>query len=446
MPGPRRSDLGADPALHGRRLLVVDDNATNRLVVVRHAERWGMLTHETASPAEAMTWIERGDPFDLAVLDVRMPEMDGLTLARAIRRHRSARALPLLLLSSLGRREAGAEEAGVDAVLAKPIKPSQLRETLIALACSAPGASGAGPSPSPAPADPGRATDAGAVRALQLDPQMARRHPLRLLLAEDNAVNQMLALRLLERLGYGSGSVDVAANGLEALQALDRQRYDVVLLDVQMPELDGLEATRRICRRWPAPADRPRLVAMTANALQGDRESCLGAGMDDYISKPIDVGALVAALARCAAAPAAVAPDAQSALHTPDARPALDSPVVLDQAALNGLLEATGADPAFLAALIGAYLADTPAQLETIAAAAAGGRHRSAAGARAQPQGQQRHPRRAGPGGTVPGAGGAGRGRPARRCAGPRRRRPGGVLRDPPGAAGRGAPGHPWGR
>ena len=128
---------------------------------------------------------------------------------------------------------------------------------------------------------------------------MARRHPLRILLAEDNVVNQKLALRLLAQMGYRA---DLAANGLEAIDAVERQTYDVVLMDVQMPEMDGFEASREINRRWPD-VRRPRLVAMTANAMQGDRELCTAAGMDDYVAKPIRVEELVAALERCRAAP-----------------------------------------------------------------------------------------------------------------------------------------------
>jgi CheY-like chemotaxis protein len=129
----------------------------------------------------------------------------------------------------------------------------------------------------------------------RLDPEMAARLPLRILLAEDNTVNQKLVRRLLGQMGY---QADVAGNGLEALAALERQHYDVVLMDVQMPEMDGLEASRQICRRWPPP-ERPRLIALTANAMHGDRELCLEAGMDGYIGKPIRIDDLVGALSAC---------------------------------------------------------------------------------------------------------------------------------------------------
>jgi CheY-like chemotaxis protein len=129
-------------------------------------------------------------------------------------------------------------------------------------------------------------------RQSALDPATASRHPLRILLAEDNVVNQKLALRLLQQMGYRA---DLASNGLEAVESVRRQTYDVVLMDVQMPEMDGLDATREICARFPA-HERPRIVAMTANAMQGDRDMCLEAGMDDYVTKPIRVDALLAAL------------------------------------------------------------------------------------------------------------------------------------------------------
>ena len=131
-----------------------------------------------------------------------------------------------------------------------------------------------------------------------LDPGMAARHPLRILLAEDNVVNQKLAMRLLSQMGYRA---DLASNGVEAIECVARQTYDVVLMDVQMPEMDGLQASREINKRWPAAAARPRIVAMTANAMQGDREECLAAGMDDYVTKPIRVDALIEALTRVVA-------------------------------------------------------------------------------------------------------------------------------------------------
>ena len=166
----------------------------------------------------------------------------------------------------------------------KPVRPSSLFDTLHGIfgrleRPSAPALS----QPAAAPAAPPRPT---------LDPEMAPRHPLRILLAEDNAVNQKLALRLLWQMGYRA---DLASNGLEAVQAVERQPYDLILMDVQMPELDGLDATRQICARWPAPG-RPRIIAMTAGAMQGDREACIEAGMDDYLSKPIRVEELVEAL------------------------------------------------------------------------------------------------------------------------------------------------------
>ena len=184
--------------------------------------------------------------------------------------------MPLVLFSSLGRREAGDSEGLFNAYLHKPLRQSQLFDTLMTL-LSASGAT----LPAATQAKP------------PLDAGMALRHPLRILLAEDNVVNQKLAMRLLQQMGYRA---DLASNGIEAIECIARQSYDVVLMDVQMPEMDGLEATRAVLKRWPEPSVRPRIIAMTANAMQGDREECLAAGMDDYVTKPIRVDALVQAL------------------------------------------------------------------------------------------------------------------------------------------------------
>jgi CheY-like chemotaxis protein len=206
---------------------------------------------------------------------MHMPEMDGVELAKRIRSE--GVKMPLVLFSSLGRREAGVEEALFTAYLTKPIKQSQLFDTLVGLFMKT-----WMREDRPIPA---------AAERVRLDPEFGARHPLRILLAEDNAVNQKLALRVLEQMGYRA---DVASNGLEAVESIKRQSYDVILMDIQMPEMDGLDATRRI--RNLTSLKQPRIIAMTANAMQGDREMCIIAGMEDYISKPIRVNELQDAL------------------------------------------------------------------------------------------------------------------------------------------------------
>jgi len=273
----------AQPDLRGRRVLIVDDNDTNRRILTLQTKRWGMLSRDTASPAEALAWIRQEESFDVALLDMQMPEMDGLMLADEIQRERDANAsasasLPLVMLTSLGQQEVETEGAFA-AFLTKPAKASQLYDVLVDIF---------------AQEEPARKTrDAAAPPPF--DPEMGKRLPLRILLAEDNAVNQKLALHLLKRMGYRA---DMAANGLEALEAVRRQTYDAVLMDVQMPEMDGLEATRRI-RQELEESVQPRIVAMTAGAMKENREECLAAGMDDYISKPIQVEELIGALRKC---------------------------------------------------------------------------------------------------------------------------------------------------
>ena len=276
-PTRSRDFVGVQPEMQNKRVLIVDDNATNRRVLSLQTAKWGMQSRATESPLEALRWLKDGEAFDLAILDMHMPEMDGLTLARQIREGHAK--LPLVLFSSLGRREAGDNEGLFSAYLAKPIRQSHLFDTLVGLLVE------------------DAAPRAVAVTKPTLDREMAARHPLRILLAEDNVVNQKLALRILQQMGYRA---DLASNGIEAVESVQRQTYDVVLMDVQMPEMDGLEASRRITAKWSADA-RPRIVAMTANAMQGDREMCLAAGMDDYVTKPIRVDALVEALTRVAA-------------------------------------------------------------------------------------------------------------------------------------------------
>ena len=271
-----QSPLPVEPVelldLTGRHVLVVDDNATNRRILLRLLGRWGMSAEATGSPREALAWASTGRHFDIAILDLHMDELDGIALATALRTSEAGADTPVVILSSLGVHERPSDT--VAAFLVKPVKPSALHDALATVLAGKP------------TSVPVRGGGAG------VDRDLAARHPLRILLAEDNPVNQKLALRLLERMGYRA---DVAGNGLEAIASLESARYDVVLMDVQMPELDGLEATRRIRHRWPGD-EGPRIVAMTANAMDGDREACLAAGMDDYISKPIAPEALQASL------------------------------------------------------------------------------------------------------------------------------------------------------
>jgi signal transduction histidine kinase/DNA-binding response OmpR family regulator len=273
MPHERRQDYsGVQPELAGSHVLIVDDNATNRRVLALQTGKWGMVPRDAADPAEALRIVDDGQSFDLAILDMHMPGMDGVALARLLREKRPS--LPLVLFSSVGRRGGSEADALFNAHLAKPVRQSQLFDTLVTVLSHRPAAKAAH-APKP-----------------QIDGGMAARHPLRILLAEDNVVNQKLALRFLQQMGYRA---DVASNGVEAIESIERQAYDVVLMDVQMPEMDGLEASRRICARWGRGA-RPTIVAMTANAMEGDRQQCLAAGMDDYLTKPIRVERLMEAL------------------------------------------------------------------------------------------------------------------------------------------------------
>ena len=259
--------------LSGKSVLVLDDNATNRRILVAQTARWGMVPTATGSPLEALEWLARGDRFDVALVDLVMPDVDGLEFAGRVAKTgngASGATMPVVILSSIGLRDR--EGPGVAAWLAKPVKPSALHDTLANVLL-------------------GTETEVAAAASQPAGASLGERHPLRILLAEDNLVNQKLALRLLAQLSY---TADVVGDGLQAIGALEDDGYDVVLMDVQMPELDGISATRRIRSQWP---DRPLwIVAMTANAMAGDREACLAAGMNDYISKPIRPPELAAAL------------------------------------------------------------------------------------------------------------------------------------------------------
>ena len=276
MPSKARPWLQASGgALAGKRLLVVDDNATNCRILTGQAQRWGMTTVAVGSGAEALAVLREGEVFDAAVLDMQMPEMDGLMLAGEIRKLRDAVTLPMVMLSSLGYREVSEHRDLFAAGLTKPAKAGHLFEAFSSIFQTS--------HKSP------RTVDARTNRPAPLMRSET------MLLAEDNAVNQKVALHMLGKLGYRA---DVAVNGIEVLDALQRKTYDIILMDVQMPEMDGLEAARRISAFLPDRAVRPWIIALTANAMLGDREMCMRAGMDDYLSKPFEADELAAALQR----------------------------------------------------------------------------------------------------------------------------------------------------
>jgi CheY-like chemotaxis protein len=261
------------PQLTNVRLLIVDDNPTNRRILTLQTSKWGMIPRAASSGAQALEWLQKGETFDLAILDMQMPEMDGLMLASQIRKTPTVASLPLVLLTSMGIRQDNQELAGLSfaSCLTKPIKPAQLHEVLSRVV------SGTKPLARKAPVS-------------KLDPSMAARLPLRILLCDDNLINQKVAARLLLQMGY---KAEIANNGLECIQIIEQKPFDLIFMDVQMPEMDGLEATRTIRAYQKNPSQKGHfkpniaIVAMTANAMQGDREKCLDSGMDDYLAKPI---------------------------------------------------------------------------------------------------------------------------------------------------------------
>ncbi len=284
--GGARAAAAPNTDLRGLRVLVVDDNDTNRKIVHHQVVSWGMRNGQAKDGPEALRLLRRaaedGEPYDVAILDMQMPGMDGMELARRVKAEPAIAATRLIMQTSLGRgvdREE-ARAVGVSAYLTKPVRQSQLHDAI---------ASAIG-----VPEDD--ASDKGAPSADRCDARAAgARSRGRVLVAEDNQVNQKVAVRMLERLGYRA---DVAADGLEAVEALSRVPYVAVLMDVQMPEVDGYEATAEIRRREEGTGRRAPVIAMTANAMEGDREKALEAGMDDYVPKPIKPEELDAVLGR----------------------------------------------------------------------------------------------------------------------------------------------------
>jgi two-component system, sensor histidine kinase and response regulator len=344
----------SDEALEGLRVLVVDDNQTNRLILAHQLQAWAMRPEAVDSGEEALERLRQaaaeGAPYRIAILDLQMPGMDGMELARRITAAAAIPEVRLVLLASGGYVDIDtARAAGIMASLTKPVRQSQLHDCLVRLVTVAPGAG-------PAPA---------AARQVAVTP-LVRGH---VLLVEDNDINRTVALGVLAKLGY---SADVAGTGLEAIDMARRRRYAAVLMDCQLPQMDGYAATREL-RRLEGDDERVPIIAMTASALKEDRARCLEAGMDDYISKPVSLDDLDATMSRW--------------LNQPRSTPASDRPEqeaeLVQTAILRRLDELRGPDPAedapFLSELIASFLSEAPVYLGKLTEAARLGDHAAVA-------------------------------------------------------------------
>ena len=359
--------------LHTLRALVVDDNATNRKILQEQLTAWGMKNMSAEDGPSALEMLrsaaKAGEPYDLAILDMMMPGMDGVELAQRIAADPSISSTRLMMLSSIGSRAESEQgrQTDIEVHLTKPVKQSRLFDAIVTTTATTEvdnetltKASG-----QEAASVPGRS-----LEKVQTDSRerLTRGH---VLVAEDNHVNQKVAVRMLERLGYRA---DVAADGLEALEALSRIPYGAVLMDVQMPEMDGYEATAEIRRREEGKGYRTPIIAMTANAMQGDREKALEAGMDDYVPKPVKAEKLEAVLERWISQQAFSKPDTSATMADADTAALNEEATVLDESVLADLRELQEeGEPDILEELIELYLEDAPSQIAALGEAVEAG-------------------------------------------------------------------------
>jgi len=349
---------GRQPQLADLRLLIVDDNPTNCRILTLQTSKWGMIPRDSQSATQALDLLKSGATFDLAILDMQMPGMDGVQLAKEIRRLPGGENLPLVLLTSMGVSNNSPEFAGAAfaSCLTKPIKPAQLHEVLAR-----------------AMSDTKLlAKKSAPAAAVPAEASLAERMPLKVLVVDDNGLNQKVAQRLVQQTGYKS---EVAANGKLALEALDREPFDLIFMDVQMPEMDGMEATRAIRERQKDPAKFPNyknqivIIAMTANAMQGDREKCLAVGMDDYLAKPVRPADVRNILERWATV------IHKNPAHTGVAVPAANAPAAVDDTVVDmaRLLDLTDGTPESLRELVVLYVTQTGGQVTQLTAAVKAG-------------------------------------------------------------------------
>jgi signal transduction histidine kinase/HPt (histidine-containing phosphotransfer) domain-containing protein len=328
------------------KILILDDNATSRNALFEQCRRWGMQPKAVENPPQAMELLRNKTEFDLALIDLHLPGMDGLAVAAEIQKLPSAAMLPMVLLTPLGKKKRGSEEVRVIFAHAvhKPVKPAQLSSALERALLS--------PRMSARPAEPTKA-----------DTSVSAQLPLRILIVDDNAINQKVALRILQQLGY---QPEVAGNGREALDRLDRQPFDFIFMDVMMPEMDGLEATRLLRKRqmiggYVNYQSRIIIVAMTAHAMQGDREKCIAAGMDDYLAKPVRPKDVRDMIERWGGK---IMQEAKTPSDTPAANAAMEPPVDMDR-----MTDLTDGNADSLRELVEMFLKQTHKQFAQIEAA-----------------------------------------------------------------------------
>lgn len=341
------------PELQGKRVLIVDDNETSRTALSEITRNWGMQPHTLGSAVAAINHLQHNRDYALAIVDLHMDEMDGIQLAMEIRADSRLFELPLILLSLLGYPLDVESLSFFSTIMTRPIKVSQLYENFQAIFS--------------------RTTleQQQRFRKPSIDRQMGERMPLQILLAEDNEVNQKVALKMLEKLGY---TAHVAANGVEVLEMLNEVQFDVILMDIQMPVMEGVETTLRIRRNADLPRQ-PRIIALTAHAFQGERERYIALGMDDYIPKPIEMEALMEALKRCAPEThlperprrtRALSNEAETSPQEPQQPPRLDWSVLEDYVTLVG-----DTDGSATRELVELYLEHTPRLFERLREAVA---------------------------------------------------------------------------
>ncbi|WGV23514.1 PAS domain-containing protein [Halotia branconii] len=337
--------------LIGKQLLIVDANPTSLQILSLQAEFWQMKTYTAKSGAAALTLLKHGTQFDVVILDMQIPDIKGITLAHEIRKHPGYENTPLVMLTSLSKQDYDFDfnDFPLSTCLTKPVKQTQLYNVLAHAWNNQPFLANISHSP-------------------QVNPYLSEKLPLRILLAEDMVVNQKVALLMLQKIGYRA---DIATNGLEVLTALQRQPYDVVLMDINMPEMDGLEASRIICQQWEINS-RPYIIAITANAMRGDREACIAAGMDEYISKPVQIQELIDALSKCR--PRISADFTTQNKQNPETsffnslKTGQENTqfIVIDAKILQSLRDMLAGDKKAFAELIECYLSETPKLIQKI--------------------------------------------------------------------------------